>query len=131
MSTWLQKSASIQRRMSPLKFDHFRYPKPDFTASNLSPILQPNDQTLEGSFSSVSKPIFATKYSFFSIFQDLQDSHTFAPLRIQNTRKNSSNFFEFLLEFLQKIIIFRQFSSNFGQILMIFSRDFAEHSRKC
>ena len=90
------------------------------------------DQTLEGSFSSVSKPIFATKYSFFeSIFQDLQDSHTFAPLRIQNSRKNSSNVFEFLLEFLQKIILFRQFSSNVGQTFHIFSRDFAEHSRKC
>ena len=36
MSIWLQKSASIQRRTSPLKFDHFRYPKADFTASNLS-----------------------------------------------------------------------------------------------
>ena len=36
MTIWLQKSASIQKRTSPLKFDHFRYPKPDFTASNLS-----------------------------------------------------------------------------------------------
>ena len=36
MSIWLQKSASIQKRTSPLKFDHFRYPKPDFTASDLS-----------------------------------------------------------------------------------------------
>ena len=36
MSIWLQKSASIQKRTSPLKFDHFRYPKADFTASNLS-----------------------------------------------------------------------------------------------
>ena len=40
-------------------------------------------QTLEGSFSSVSKPIFATKYSFFSILRDLQDLHTFAPLESQ------------------------------------------------
>ena len=31
-----QKSASIQKRTSPLKFDHFRYPKSDFTASDLS-----------------------------------------------------------------------------------------------
>ena len=31
-------------------------------------------QILEGSFSAVSKPIFATKYLFFSIFRDLQDS---------------------------------------------------------
>ena len=36
ISIWLQKSASIPKRTSPLKFDHFRYPKPDFTASNLS-----------------------------------------------------------------------------------------------
>ena len=64
--------------------------------------MSENDQTLEGSFPSASKPIFATKYSFFSIFQDLQDSHTFAPLPIQNIRKNSSNFFEFLFEFPQK-----------------------------
>ena len=33
---WLQNSASIEKRTSPLKYDHFRYPKSDFTASNLS-----------------------------------------------------------------------------------------------
>ena len=37
------------------------------------------------SFSAVSAPIFASKYSFFSIFRDLQDLHTFAPLRAQNS----------------------------------------------
>ena len=43
---------------------------------NLTPISQPNDQTLEGSFYSVSRPIFATKYSmtfsfktFFEIYK--------------------------------------------------------------
>ena len=36
MSIWLQKSASIQKGTSPLKFDQFRYPKPDLTASDLS-----------------------------------------------------------------------------------------------
>ena len=30
MSIWLQKSASIQKRTSPLKFDHFRLKIPDF-----------------------------------------------------------------------------------------------------
>ena len=30
MSIWLQKSASIQKRTSPLKFDHFRSKIPDF-----------------------------------------------------------------------------------------------------
>ena len=39
----------------------------------LSPIFQPNGQTLEGSFSAVSKQNFATKYSFCSVFLDLQN----------------------------------------------------------
>ena len=51
---------------------------------NLSPISQPNYQTLEGPFSAVSSPIFATKYSFCSSFRDLQDLQSFAPLRSQN-----------------------------------------------
>ena len=36
---------------------------------------------LEGSFSAVSTPIFATKYAFFRIFRDLQDSKTFVTLQ--------------------------------------------------
>ena len=35
---------------------------------------------LAGSFSAVSKRNFARKYAFDSIFQALQDLHTFAPL---------------------------------------------------
>ena len=42
---------------------------------------------LAGSFSAVSKRNFARKYAFDSIFQALQDLHTFAPLRSQNFRK--------------------------------------------
>ena len=38
-------------------------------------------QTLDGSFSAVSKLIFVTKYLFFSIFRDLQDLQSFAPLQ--------------------------------------------------
>ena len=49
----------------------------------IEPFSDPNHQTLEGSFSAVSKPNFATKYSFFSIFRDLPDLQTFAPLRTQ------------------------------------------------
>ena len=41
-------------------------------------------QTLEGPFSAVSKPIFATKGSCCSIFQDLQDLFTSAPLQTQH-----------------------------------------------
>ena len=44
---------------------------------------------LEGSFSAVSKRNFAGKYAFDSIFQDLQDLHTFAPLQSQNFSKKS------------------------------------------
>ena len=45
-------------------------------------------QTLQGSLSAVSKRNFATKYAFDSIFQVLQDVHTFAPLQTQQFRKN-------------------------------------------
>ena len=44
---------------------------------------------LAGSFSAVSKRIFARKYAFDSIFQALQDLHIFAPLRSQNFSKKS------------------------------------------
>ena len=44
---------------------------------------------LTGSFSAVSKRKFARKYAFDSIFQALQDLHTFAPLQSQNFRKKS------------------------------------------
>ena len=44
---------------------------------------------LAGSFSAVSKRNFARKYAFDSIFQALQDLHTFAPLQSQNFRKKS------------------------------------------
>ena len=40
-------------------------------------------QILEGSFSAVSKRMFANKYAFCSIFQILQYLHTFAPLQTQ------------------------------------------------
>ena len=42
-----------------------------------------------GSFSAVSKRNFARKYAFDSIFQSLQDLHTFAPLQAQNCSKTS------------------------------------------
>ena len=41
------------------------------------------------SFSAISAPIFASKYAFDSIFQALQDLHTFAPLQSQNFSKKS------------------------------------------
>ena len=65
---------------------------------------QPDPHFSDGSFSAVSKPIFATKYSFCSIFRDLQDSQTFAPLQIQNLQ----NFCNFVLEKFGKFSRFLQ-----------------------
>ena len=44
---------------------------------------------LKGSFSAAPKRNFARKYAFDSIFQSLQDLHTFAPLQSQNFSKKS------------------------------------------
>merc|ERR1711965_10948 len=78
-------------------------------------------ETLESSFSSVSKPIFATKMSFCSIFRDLQDLHSFAPVETQNCCKNSH---ENLLIFRKKINIFLSNSSFFALVLMKIHRNF-------
>ena len=75
----------------------------------------PGRETLEGSFSSVSTPNFTSEYSFFSIFRDLSDSHSFAPLQIQNLQIFSI--------FRQKIANFRDFA-NFCRIFAIFLRKF-------
>ena len=42
-----------------------------------------------GSFSAVPKRNFARKYAFDSIFQALQDLHTFAPLQSKKNSKKS------------------------------------------
>ena len=83
---------------------------------------QAGRETLEGSFSAVSTPIFASKYSFFRIFRDLSDSHPFVPLQIQKLQfflfftKNSAifrDFAEFSLFFFKN---FREFYRNFGKL---------------
>ena len=49
-------------------------------------------QILEGSFSAVSKPNFAIKYSLESSWRDLSYFHSFAPLRPQEFIKTFSDF---------------------------------------
>ena len=49
-------------------------------------------QTLDGSFSALWTATIARVGAFFGIFRDLQDYHSFAPLRSQNCSKKSSNF---------------------------------------
>ena len=52
-------------------------------------------RSLDGSFSAVSTPNFATKASFFSIFRDLQDLQSFAPLRSPKFSKKLQKFCRF------------------------------------
>ena len=76
---------------------------------------------LAGSFSAVSKRNFATKYVFDSIFQVLQDLHTFAPLQSQNLAKKS----------VWKISIFFEISTKnekFCKICKIILRNFKKFS---
>ena len=55
----------------------------------LANFLEKVANLLVGSFSAVSKRNFARKDAFDSIFQALQDLHSFAPLQSQNFRKKS------------------------------------------
>jgi hypothetical protein len=79
---------------------------------------QAGRETLEGSFSAVSTPMFASKYSFFRIFRDLSDSHPFAPLQIQN--------FQFFFIFRQKSRDFSRFCRIFAIFLRKFHRILSE-----
>ena len=53
--------------------------------------------TLEDSCSASSRLIFASTQSFSSIFRDLQDLHTFAPLQTQHVCANNDNDFANIL----------------------------------
>ena len=77
--------------------------------------------------------MFATKYSLlvFLLFQDLQHSHTFAPLPIQNIRKKFIKLFRIFVRISAKSHYFPMIFIEFGSDFDDFSRDFAEHSRKC
>ena len=90
--------------------------------------IDPNHpQTLRGSFSAGSTATIATKYSFFQVFRDLQDFHTFAPLRSQNFNGKPS---KFLLEICHFFRVFRRILRFFCEILMKFCRNFTEMFRK-
>ena len=93
-----------------------------------------NHLTLEGSFSAASTATIARKDAFCSIFRDLQDLHSFAPLKSQNFSKkrvqhfarmkwNEQNF----ISFLQK---FDEFLRVFCKNLTNFCRNFTRNCRK-
>ena len=85
--------------------------------------------SISGSFSAVSTPIFASKVSFFHIFRDLEDPHSFAPLRTQNFSifNRFWYFFGKILENLRFRMIFIVFWCDFNENLS----EFHEISRKC
>ena len=74
------------------------------------------------SLSAVSRPIFVTQYSFFSIFRELQDVHTFAPLPL------AKKMFETSFKFSQIVFVNVQYvcskSTFFAPIWMKISRNF-------
>ena len=64
--------------------------------------FQPNYQALEGSFSSVSTPKIARKYSLESSRRDLQYLHAFVPIRPQYFSKFSSRIFEIFSQIFKR-----------------------------
>ena len=83
-------------------------------------------RTLEGSFSSVSTPNFTSDSSFFSIFRDLSDSHSFAPLQIQNLQIFSILNLPKFLRIFAILQTFAEFSLFFFEILTEFCRNFGK-----
>ena len=75
-------------------------------------------QTLRGPFFALSKPNFATRHSFCSIFRDLQDWHTFAPLRSQNFDLKSVTIFARMKIFNESWIFFSRFPSDFFYLIL-------------
>ena len=89
-------------------------------------------QTSRGSFSAVSTPIFAKKYALESSWRDLQDYMLLhrSDLNISTSFHKTFSHFDHFRQILQNLIIFKDFSSNFAQILMKNYRKFAKYSRK-
>ena len=76
-----------------------------------------------GPFSSVWTATIVRVGAFFRIFRDLQDLHSFAPLRIRKFSKFSSNFFMIFAQISQNFAVFRSKSLFFARILMKFCRN--------
>ena len=93
-------------------------------------------QTLRGSFSAVSTPIFAIKYSLESSWRDLQDLHTFAPLRSQisaNRQHFFANGYYIIMNFRFCHFLCRNlhFSANFWWNFVRISRQIPEKRDVC
>ena len=76
-------------------------PRATIDSYHLGDLYTESGQTLQGSFSAVSTPLIVRVGSFFSVFRDLQDFQSFAPLRIQNFSENLLHFFRIFTKILQ------------------------------
>ena len=94
---------------------------------NLTPIFQPNHQTLEGSFSSASKPIFAFKCAFFSV--TFSRATRFAILCTAPISKFEQMFVKLFRIFAQNSAKVRYFSTFFIEFCTDFDQKFAEFRR--
>ena len=102
-------------------------------ARSAAPIARPPDFTpwwprhhhsFRGSFSAGSKPIFASKAAFFSIFQNLQENHHLASKFwkfLPKNWKNLQTFWHFLANFAKFCKNFRN-PQKFSKILQNFCR---------
>ena len=95
-------------------------------AAPLPESRSPTHHTFRRSFSAVSTPNFATKYSFCSIFRDLQDLHTFAPLQ---TKKSSQIFVNIFAIFVKFACNLSDFLVNFVNFRFDFCRIFTKFCR--
>ena len=71
-------------------------------------------KTLSISFSSLSAPIFETKYSVFIIFRDLQDFHASVPLETPKFAKFQIS--AFLYDFVENVATFFQPFQSFENV---------------
>ena len=94
---------------------------------DLGDLYTESGQTLQGSFSAVSTPIFASKYALESSRRDLHNALLCTVLNAQNFRQKS---LKILLIFSPNFGEFDKFSLVFAQILPDFCRIFAIRPRR-
>ena len=90
---------------------------------NLGDLYTESGQTLQGSFSSVSTPIFASKYSLESSRRDLHNTLLCTAFQSQIFVKN---FVEILRNFARFSLNFAEKFANLNEIFMKFRRNFSE-----
>ena len=86
---------------------------------------------MAGLFSAVSKRIFARKYAFDSIFQALQDLHTFALLQFQNFSKKRFEKSAIFVKIQQTVCKSRKMLQNFPKFQKFQLDNFVDFEKCC